>query len=195
MPKAKKKKSRYGERAAALKRLGFKDYPTYLASKLWQRIRGQVLNRDRGRCLICRCNDATEVHHISYNYHVLSGRDVHRLISVCRACHEGSEFDEGGQKRLTTGEINSAIHELSRLAGGSFPSPRKAKRLKGPAKTPKRNKPLPVCRCCGKPSKSKLGRASICLVCHKTGFAARITNPDYFFAKHAKPAPATQAVG
>lgn len=75
-----------------------RDYNKYLRSEAWQRVRREVLNRDRHMCHYCQ-NKASEVHHLRYLKSHSNG-DFRRqprknLVSVCRSCH----MEQHGIKR------------------------------------------------------------------------------------------------
>jgi len=82
-------------------------YEEYLASDLWQTIRGRVLARDGSECQICHV-PATVVHHKSYDQTVIAGYRDDLLVSLCRACHQAIEFDADGRKR-TLVEANATL--------------------------------------------------------------------------------------
>lgn len=65
-------------------------YEAYLKSPVWQHKRKLVLERDRYICQSCLTQQATEVHHLSYQgYNENPGHEpAWQLISVCRQCHE-----------------------------------------------------------------------------------------------------------
>lgn len=75
---------------------GFSCYADYLKSDMWKRIRSSVLRRDKGKCQCC-LKSARCVHHIDYKLATMIGNRMWSLISLCRECHEGIEF-EGGMK-------------------------------------------------------------------------------------------------
>lgn len=86
----------YTERARNLLRLGFQTYADYLASELWMRIRSRVL---AAQYLCTGCNRrAAQVHHGSYDLHVLDGSNDRHLYPICRECHEAIEFNAAGEK-------------------------------------------------------------------------------------------------
>jgi 5-methylcytosine-specific restriction endonuclease McrA len=88
----------YTERLRNLKVLGFNSYRDYLRGRLWASVRAAALARNGGRCRGCG-RPARQVHHQDYSPETLLGQRPHRLIPVCRRCHERIEFDEGGKKR------------------------------------------------------------------------------------------------
>lgn len=100
----------YGIRDGSLRKLGFPDYPSYLASPRWSRIRGRVFALDEGRCRLC-LGTATEIHHTSYDRHTMKGRTLRHLHSLCRSCHQKVEFEEGEteRKRRTPNAMGQAV--------------------------------------------------------------------------------------
>src|SRR5688572_32003249 len=86
----KQRKSRYRKRLRdnylirflALKELGFSSYAEYLQSDLWATIRARVLDRDNHTCVFCS-KPARQVHHRRYGVHILAGRDLMPLKSLC----------------------------------------------------------------------------------------------------------------
>lgn len=90
----------------------YKSYQEYLASDLWQHIRGAVYRRDNGTCRICQSRGSV-VHHLSYEKAVMEGRDLSLLALLCRPCHEKVEFAKDGKKRCVTAAAR-AFHRLVR---------------------------------------------------------------------------------
>jgi hypothetical protein len=88
----------YGVRAAALRKMGFDSYESYLASALWSRIRSRVFGLDNGQCRLCLA-DATEIHHTSYDRRTMLGGTLRHLHALCHACHERVEFEETETER------------------------------------------------------------------------------------------------
>jgi hypothetical protein len=80
-------------------------YATYLASDLWGAIRSAVLSQ-RPQCELCG-ERATEVHHDSYHPKVMLGEMNDSLVSICRGCHTGIEFD--GKQKLTSREVRRKL--------------------------------------------------------------------------------------
>jgi hypothetical protein len=87
----------YADRDRLLQAMGFVDYPAYLDSKLYARIRKAVFRRDRGLCRGCRAR-ADGVHHDAYDVATLKGESLKRLYLLCDGCHERIEFDDDGGK-------------------------------------------------------------------------------------------------
>lgn len=111
----------YGERDDLLNSLGYSSYQDYLNSPLWWQIRNAVFamhfvpngreitvpSKVNGqsvfrlgsvKCRICP-RQAKQVHHLSYARDVLLGKDLSKLIPVCRKCHELIELFPNGMKR------------------------------------------------------------------------------------------------
>lgn len=95
---------RYEERNRVLLCLGYRSYRDYLQSRLWARIRLKALRLHGFKCLGCQ-DRATEVHHFSYQRHVLEGRSLGDLFCVCRKCHEYGEFDNKGRRQTPRGAL------------------------------------------------------------------------------------------
>lgn len=142
--------SRYGYRVKTLKGMGFNSYDEYLASALWKDIRQRVLDRDGNQCRACGA-DAYTAHHIDYTRQALSGKDLSRLIAICRSCHYSVEFDRK-QKLTRSQDIADRLVQRTKRNKPGSGKRSKAFRLK--------------CRCCGLPRRC-LGRNDICLTCHK----------------------------
>lgn len=86
------------ERNQRLRRLGFREYATYLNSPLWAWIRRRVMLRDSRTCRVCG-GTAHVTHHITYTTPTLCGNDISRLIALCAHCHKAVELDEAGKQR------------------------------------------------------------------------------------------------
>lgn len=93
------------------KAVAYKTYAEYLASDLWQHIRGAVRRRDEGCCRICH-QSGSEVHHLSYGKAVMEGRKLEKLVLLCRPCHEKVSFSSSG-KRLS---VTASAKKYERLA-------------------------------------------------------------------------------
>ena len=76
------------------------NYEEYLASDLWKHIRTAIRERDGGQCRICH-NQGSDVHHLSYSRKVMEGRQLNKLVLLCRPCHDGLTFDSAGKKRTS----------------------------------------------------------------------------------------------
>lgn len=99
----------YSSRNEKLSSVGYKSYHEYLNSEDWKRLRERKLRR-YPNCLICS-NRATQVHHLKYDWPTLLGLEQHRLVQLCRDCHQSIEID--GDKKRTLRQANA---ELFRLA-------------------------------------------------------------------------------
>lgn len=80
----------YEYRNENLKKLGFKNYQSYLRSELWKSIRSRVLQNAKFRCIRCR-KKATQVHHRAYDMATLRGDELSALTAVCDRCHKKAE--------------------------------------------------------------------------------------------------------
>jgi hypothetical protein len=74
------------------------DYPKYLRSAKWKRIKKRVLERDQWICQCCG-GRGTEVHHRSYDPAVMDGKDDSKLTTVCSGCHDTIHYTDSGSKR------------------------------------------------------------------------------------------------
>jgi 5-methylcytosine-specific restriction endonuclease McrA len=74
------------------------EYPEYLKSNLWKRIKRRVLKRDGKVCQLC-AGPGNVVHHRSYDAEVLQGQADYLLVTLCEGCHCLVHFDDSGQKR------------------------------------------------------------------------------------------------
>lgn len=108
----------YTKRDAALLKLGFGSYASYLDSDLWKSIRAKAFERDGKRCRCCG-EPADLVHHDSYGSDVLRGRSIHRLFSLCNKCHTRVEFLPRGKKRTF-----KQVHEQLQLMLGLTKRPK-----------------------------------------------------------------------
>jgi hypothetical protein len=95
-----------------LKHLGFQSYQEYLQSDLWKSIRERVLVRDNRICKACNAQ-ANTVHHLIYNFKVLSGEFDDALVALCIDCHKRIEFDRNDKKR----DLKHANQVLKSLLG------------------------------------------------------------------------------
>ena len=103
----------YAGRNIVLRRLGFEDYRTYLASELWADIRRRALSKSR-RCYCCRRKKkATQVHHLFYTEENLSGHVLRGLKPLCAVCHQAIEFSRSG-KKLDPRRVYAKLQRLRR---------------------------------------------------------------------------------
>lgn len=115
-------KDAYVRRNRRLVKHGIADsYREYLASELWQEIRGKVLARDNHTCRICG-KTATQVHHTNYKRGTLEGRGLLALVSLCGGCHEFIEFLPDGTKANMT-EMRKRMYLLAHLKGRTYTPP------------------------------------------------------------------------
>ena len=127
----------YSIRNEVLKKIGFMSYAEYLESQLWKVIREAKLAVDPG-CEICGV-PAQAIHHISYKYSALVGKNRRALVSICNDCHNKIEFTEGGKKRGFKRGLKIARRLL--LASGRW-AIHTVKREKAEAKQIKDDSPL-----------------------------------------------------
>ncbi|HWT19431.1 MAG TPA: HNH endonuclease signature motif containing protein [Variovorax sp.] len=76
------------------------DYPDYLKSALWKRIKKRVLERDNKTCQCCGGRGSV-VHHRSYERDVMEGRNDALLATICNGCHNIIHFTDSGEPRST----------------------------------------------------------------------------------------------
>ncbi len=84
-------------RLAALAR---DDYPAYLRTDHWQKLRKAVLKRDGDRCSLCNAADGLHVHHRSYDR--LGRESLDDLTTLCDRCHgtfHGSRSPASGGRK------------------------------------------------------------------------------------------------
>jgi 5-methylcytosine-specific restriction endonuclease McrA len=73
-------------RTASLEAGGYDCYEEYLRSSEWKERRELVIKRDGGLCQACLSEQATEVHHLTYDQ--IFKEYLFDLVAVCRNCHE-----------------------------------------------------------------------------------------------------------
>ena len=77
------------ERQVSLNRLGYFNYRDYLKSDLWKNIRHRVKLKYDYKCCMKHCDKrAYAVHHVSYDYATMSGKNLMHLKPLCKDCHE-----------------------------------------------------------------------------------------------------------
>lgn len=91
--------------------IGAKDYynDVYMKSDEWAAKRQNILDRDDNKCRCCN-EQATQVHHISYN-NVYQEKSK-QLISVCKECHHEIHFGHEIHLHLTTLIANFNVLKL-----------------------------------------------------------------------------------
>jgi hypothetical protein len=129
--------SGYQQLRESLDLLGFATYRDYLSSPLWKRIRERVLKRAKGKCQVCRVDDATQVHHREYDVGVMSGKTLAGLVACCATCHVVSEFSDGDKVDLAMANLR-----MERLASQEHIPLNKYKRKFRPHR-----KSAPLCSC------------------------------------------------
>lgn len=110
---------------ARLKKSGMADiasmeYPKYLQSTLWRKIREWVIQRDKFCCVICLRSqhgrfDEFDIHHRDYALLTLEGGNPEQLITLCRKCHKRVEYYSNGSKRSSLIEKEKEYQRLSAL--------------------------------------------------------------------------------
>lgn len=109
------------DRESSLELLGYDDYPAYLRSALWHRIRRKVYARANGKCEACGECKPENVHHWSYSVATLMGRKLKNLEAVCKRCHDQFHEEPGiskGERQLTPQRAaNQAWRTLVRSGG------------------------------------------------------------------------------
>jgi hypothetical protein len=61
-------------------------YEDYLRSDQWKQKRTPVLERAKGKCEVCELNDATDIHHNTYDH--FGEEPLKDLDAVCDFCHK-----------------------------------------------------------------------------------------------------------
>lgn len=69
-----------------------KPYSVFLDSEYWKIVRGLVIKRDRGACIICRSTKNLQVHHDHYNNHFKEHKNLKDLMTLCRNCHKEHHY-------------------------------------------------------------------------------------------------------
>lgn len=79
-----------------LKRLGYKNYERYLASRLWENVRNDLFDRYGPNCRLCQ-DAATHVLFLKYSIEVFLGGLLTELVPLCQSCYKMIE-SPGGRK-------------------------------------------------------------------------------------------------
>jgi 5-methylcytosine-specific restriction endonuclease McrA len=79
------------DRDKIIKSLGHADYKDYLQSERWLNIRERVLARDKIKCRSCGAM-GMQAHHISYDEDTMLGKNIDKIVCLCRDCHRSTEF-------------------------------------------------------------------------------------------------------
>ena len=139
----------YEERDRVLFCLGFKSYPEYLKSDLWERVKNLAFAEHGKDCFVCG-RRATVLHHVSYSASVLVGEDLSKIIPLCHKCHGFIEVDKDGHKRSLEG-----ANALLGFGSGRKHKPRR--------KRHKKCGPREMCKRCGNPSRKGKDFCGPCL--------------------------------
>lgn len=84
----------FQERDDALAQLGFASYSDYLASDLWQWVRG--LLKDKRECQACKCTTGLAWHHRDYSIPILVGNFCDdSIVRLCNKCHNAIHQEDG----------------------------------------------------------------------------------------------------
>lgn len=160
----------YRKRNEKLPLLGYSTYREYLGSPEWAVIRADKLRRFPD-CLLCQ-NPACQVHHLNYRDDTLLGLNNRGLVTLCRGCHEGIEFD-GGRKR-TMPEANRFLRAKAQELGRHRWLEMEAKsRVGDRTRNKKIRKASKVCIRCKKNPRAKGGETSFCGQCQIGGRKTR----------------------
>ena len=62
------------------------EYDRYLRSPQWTHLRFEVFRRDGYMCQMCKANQASQVHHLTYKR--FENERLEDLQAVCKPCHE-----------------------------------------------------------------------------------------------------------
>lgn len=71
-------------------------YDDYLRGPDWRSLRAKVIQRSRGRCEGCLTDEATEVHHLTYEH--VGHELAFELVALCRDCHERAHARSGSEE-------------------------------------------------------------------------------------------------
>ena len=90
-----------------LKELKNNWYKEYLLSTVWMKKRRLVFERAGGTCEACLCEEATQVHHLTYDR---IGREaLFDLVAVCDSCHYDLHFEPKIGRQYTIAEIRDVL--------------------------------------------------------------------------------------
>lgn len=152
----------YRKRNERLPLLGYASYREYLASPEWAEIRAVKLRRFPD-CLLCR-KSACQVHHLNYRDDTLLGLNNRGLVTLCRDCHEGIEFD--GVRKRTMPEANRILRAKAQELGRHRWLEMESKSRAGDRKRNKSfNKAKKICIRCKKNRRSPGADSSFCNQC------------------------------
>ena len=87
-------RSFFGRRDELLRMLGFKCYADYLASGLWEFVRGSL--KPIRECLVCKSSTGLAWHHRHYELYVLVGNfSDNSIVRLCSDCHNAIHLNGG----------------------------------------------------------------------------------------------------
>lgn len=101
----------YFQRDMLVSKLGYANYNHYLQSKMWNRIRKRVLERDEYACCVCN-GTANQVHHRVYTEDNIFGIKLDGMVSICAGCHRKAEFN--GNRKVTLQKANAWIDKTKK---------------------------------------------------------------------------------
>jgi hypothetical protein len=71
-----------------------KSYQFFLNSNYWKTIREKIIQRDGGRCIICKCEKELQVHHDTYKNHFNEHNHLEDLMTLCKRCHQQHHYSK-----------------------------------------------------------------------------------------------------
>ncbi len=120
------------ERETSLEKIGFDDYESYLASRLYAGIRKRIFGRANGICEACCERKAVNIHHWSYSVATLLGKKPEHLEAVCRECHEKFHMDVPSPKHVVKRLFRQLVQSGGAIAQARDLTPRLiSKRVEG----------------------------------------------------------------
>ena len=63
------------------------DYHDFLKTPYWNAVSGQVMKRNNYKCQLCGKQGELNVHHPNYSIHGYEAENIHRLMCLCKDCH------------------------------------------------------------------------------------------------------------
>lgn len=84
-----------------------REYLEYLESDAWKRRRDKVLNRADGTCEGCLENEATVVHHLTYEH--MFDELLFELVALCSKCHDRCHGTEGNETSFDPEDLYDEI--------------------------------------------------------------------------------------
>lgn len=81
----------------------------------WIKVRGAVLGRDGGRCVLCGSGERLEVDHVRPVF-LGGGNELANLRSLCRACHRDRsrwQLGEAAMERQARKQPKKAVEDIA----------------------------------------------------------------------------------